>query len=392
MSKHIVIICNEYPPAPGGGIGTFYKTLGEALVNHGYRVTVGGIYSSVSNIQIEAIEGVEVWRLPSTRRGRGMYTISMFLDRYKLSSWVKSVVIPGEPTIIESADYQGWLWSIPQIAPRIIRVHGADVLFHPLSGLKVSRLKRYFEMKSLHKADYIISSSKFVTSLVESLLNDKRVSSTIYNMVDTIKFSPSVSIKRDPYLVISVATLTKKKGVFQLLDAWRIVHAEVPEAKLVYYGRDIYEGERSTLKQLEEYAKDHNLSESVSFAGSWPYDDLVNVFRKAGVIVFPSYVEAHPRAWLEAMSTGGSVIGSNRGPGPEVIRHLKTGLIIDPDDIQKLGVAILKLIRQPELAYDLGVQARQSMVENYSIGSILELNLNFYEECITQFYAPHKHE
>ena len=67
------------------------------------------------------------------------------------------------------------------------------------------------------------------------------------------------------------------------------------------------------------------------------------MFREIGIAVFPSYIEAHPRAWLEAMATGTPIIGSSRGPGNEVIKHEKTGLVHILTTAELLAEAILRL-------------------------------------------------
>ena len=214
------------------------------------------------------------------------------------------------------------------------------------------------------------------------LKSTQSVDLTIYNMVDTEKFTPDDSIERDILSVASVASLTSKKGVFQLLEAWRIVHGQMPDAKLIYYGRDLVEDKGSNQELLQRLANDYGISDSIVFKGSWPYDDLVNVFRKHAVIIFPSYMEAHPRAWLEAMSTGAPVIGSNRGPGEEVIRHNDTGLIIDPDNVPQMAEAIVQLLQNRKLALRLGTAARDDMVARFSIPSILQQNTDFYSSCL----------
>ena len=157
MNPHLIIICNEYPPSPGGGIGTFYKILAESLAKHGYRVTVGGIYSDVKTLTETEQNGVKVYRLPASPQGRGRYRLSMFLDRWRVGRWVRSQVVAGEPTVIDTADYHGWLWAVGKFAPRIIRIHGADTMFMPLLNKPVNPLKRYFEVSSLHRADHIVS-------------------------------------------------------------------------------------------------------------------------------------------------------------------------------------------------------------------------------------------
>src|SRR5215468_2738298 len=111
MTKHIIFICNEYPPSSAGGIGTFYRTLGRELVQRGLRVTVGGIYPDQARAEVSDDQGVKVYRLPASPRRRGAYRFNMYWDRLRLGRWAARQMTPD--SILEAPDYQGWLWGIP---------------------------------------------------------------------------------------------------------------------------------------------------------------------------------------------------------------------------------------------------------------------------------------
>ncbi|MCC7208165.1 MAG: glycosyltransferase family 4 protein [Anaerolineae bacterium] len=377
--RHVLFLCSEYPPSPGGGIGTFYQTLARALANCGWQVSVGGIFGDVRTLDVSVDNGVTVWRIPPSRNTRGRYRINMFLDRWRLGRWVRQMVRQHNACLVDAADYQGWMWGVTEPIPRVTRLHGADIMFQPLMGRKPERVKAYLERSSLQHSTGIISSSHFMSMTVQPhLRKNQRVDATIYNMVDVQRFAPSLAIRRNPLLVASVATLTPKKGVYQLLNAWEAVHKHEPHARLRFYGRDTPDGDHSTAEVLRRRCNELNIADSVEIVGPVPYHLVCRVFQESGILVFPSYVEAHPRAWLEGMATGAPVIGSNRGPGPEVIEHGRTGLIVDPDDTEELSNAILDLLRAPDKATQLGVAARSSMIARYSIDAILQQNVDFY--------------
>ena len=51
-TKHILIICNEYPPSTRvGGIGRFTRTLTDALVQNTYKCTIIGLYNDINRDQ-----------------------------------------------------------------------------------------------------------------------------------------------------------------------------------------------------------------------------------------------------------------------------------------------------------------------------------------------------
>ena len=58
---HICFLTNEYPKAgfPHGGLGSFVKTIAEALVNKGIQVTVVGLNYVLSD-ENENVNGVNI--------------------------------------------------------------------------------------------------------------------------------------------------------------------------------------------------------------------------------------------------------------------------------------------------------------------------------------------
>jgi glycosyltransferase involved in cell wall biosynthesis len=309
----------------------------------------------------------------------------MLIDRLHLGVWAANIINRFGISLIEAPDYQGWLWAIGSNVPRILRIHGADILFSPILGRKLDKWKAYFEVGGFRKADYIIASSRFIgEKAVEYLGNGCKISTIIYNMVDVDLFKPSPQKYRDPFRVASVSTLARHKGVYQLLEAWRIVQPSHPHAHLSFYGRDSKDPDLgiNTLERLKELTANYGLESSVSFMGAIPHKDIADIFLKEGIIVFPSYVEAHPRAWLEAMSSEAPIIGSCLGPGKEVIMDGETGLLINPDAINILADRVCTLLDNPQYASELGKSARKQMVGNNSIPIILEQNINFYNDCL----------
>jgi glycosyltransferase involved in cell wall biosynthesis len=281
------------------------------------------------------------------------------------------------------------MWGIPvSCKPRVIRTHGPDIVFLPLIGIKPGRLKAHFERVSLRKAEAIVSITRYMSEQIAAVQQNKQsagqIETIIYNMVDVQAYSPSDDVRRDPLSVASVATLTRRKGVYQLLEAWRIVKAAVPKARLTFYGRDTNVAGASVLAELQALTAEYNLTQSVTFAGAVPVKEVVNVLHREGIIVYPSYIEAGPLAWLEAMATASPVIASTRGPGPEIIEEGVTGLLIDPDNVSQLADRIIALLKNPAQGEKLGRTARHEVVRRFSFETIIPQNIEFFESLSTQ--------
>jgi len=63
----ILFVCNEYPPSPHGGVGTFTKTLAHELAQSGHTISIVGMYDDVRTITTYIDNDVKVVKLPRSR-------------------------------------------------------------------------------------------------------------------------------------------------------------------------------------------------------------------------------------------------------------------------------------------------------------------------------------
>jgi len=79
--------------------------------------------------------------------------------------------------------------------------------------------------------------------------------------------------------------------------------------------------------------------------------ELVQLYRSAGVFVFPSLEEGFGLPPLEAMACGTPVVASNTSSLPEVLGD--AALLVDPTDVEALAGAIEAVLTDPSLADSL---------------------------------------
>jgi GalNAc-alpha-(1->4)-GalNAc-alpha-(1->3)-diNAcBac-PP-undecaprenol alpha-1,4-N-acetyl-D-galactosaminyltransferase len=81
-------------------------------------------------------------------------------------------------------------------------------------------------------------------------------------------------------------------------------------------------------------------------------------YRKADLFVLPSRYEGLPNALCEAMVCGLPVIAANCSDGlSEVLEDGVNGVLVSPEDIDGLSVALASLMADPERRACLGLQA-----------------------------------
>ncbi len=376
--KNIALVCNEYPPCPHGGIGTFVQVVARALVRRGYRVRVVGSYDVRMNFASREVdEGVEVFRLRESERDRGGVRARYELFRL-VSSWAHS----GEVDLIELPDPQGWgaLWpSLP--VPVITRVHGSSSYFaRELNKPRTmqSRLCYWLEKKQFRRSDFWCSVSRYA--------GDKTARLFGLRPPDAISFGPVTVPPEQPVearsknRIIYTGTLTPKKGILSLMKAWPAVRQRCGNAELHIYGK----GDTAMLVKLMQNL-DQAGKASVTFHGHTTRAELYRQLQTARAAVFPSYAEAFAFAPLEAMATGCPTIYSTRTSGTEAVEHGRDGLLIDPDNIEELSDAISALVLDDELARKLGHFGRMRVAENFSVDRVVGDIEQFYRACCIRF-------
>lgn len=380
---NICFICNEYPPGPHGGIGTFTQVLGRALVKAGHQVRVIGHYSpSYPGPSYEEDQGVQVWRF-RRRTSHGRWLIG----RYRLFQQVASWTNEGSVELVELPDYQSNAAFWPRLpVPVVVRAHGSYTYSADELGLLPNRFAVFLDRKSLHRADFWCAVSQHIAVRTQYLLGTtSEADAILYNPVELGEMLGDQYSQRSKEVVFS-GTLTHKKGVISLIRAWRSVYAQQSRARLHLFGKDTIYNNGSMREYLTSILTDEERL-SVVFHGHVSRQTLFRMFRTARAAVFPSYSEAYGIAPFEAMAWGCATIFTKRPPGPELIDDGINGLLVDPDEPDEIADAILRLLQDDTLAQRLGEAGRKLVEAKYSVEAVLPQNIRFYKKCITSFSA-----
>lgn len=176
-------------------------------------------------------------------------------------------------------------------------------------------------IKALYnKADAIVVVSKAINKdLVENYSLDENKVKVIYNPYDIDKISKLAKEKIDEKYqeifkkptIITTGRLTKQKGQWHLLRAFKKVKSEIPDAKLVILGKGPLE------YYLKELAADLGIDNDVHFLGF--KRNPFKYIARSKIYVFPSLYEGFPNALCEAMACGIPVISTDCKSGPREI-------------------------------------------------------------------------
>lgn len=164
--------------------------------------------------------------------------------------------------------------------------------------------------------------------------------------------------------VLFLGLVGERKGIYDLLPAFRKAASENPELRLVVGGNGEIEKARAMAAEL-------GLSDRVEFRGWVSGEDKEKLLSSSDVFVLPSHNEGLPVSMLEAMSWGLPVIASHVGGIRELVRHQVDGLVIAPKDIEALASCLARLSKAEGLRKGMGASGRLRVEQAYSQNMVL---------------------
>lgn len=366
-------------------MGTFVQVMGRALVQAGHQVRVIGIYRSGTDLPAyDEDEGVQVWRLrqPSIPYG-------WVFGRFRLFKTIQRWSEAGEIDVVDAHDPEGWFAAWPRLGvPLMIRAGGSFSYFAFELGQPLNGRQFWFEQKAYRRADAWIAKSRYIGEVTQRLFKlSSGPDAVLYNPVNIpVQITPFES--RRPGQVIFTGTLTPKKGVISLIDAWPAVKAAVPYAELHLYGKN---GRAPDGQPMESFLRNRLPDESrssVYFHGHVAREVLYQALGSARVAVFPSFSEGFAWAPLESMANACPTIYTCLGSGTELIVDGKDGILVDPNQPGQIAQAITKLLQDHAAALRFSEAGRARILDAFTLDKLVPVNEAFYNRLRQRFAAP----
>ena len=117
-------------------------------------------------------------------------------------------------------------------------------------------------------------------------------------------------------------------------------------------------GDGHLRQELENLARDEGLGERTIFTGN--IQGVAEYLAKLQVGVLCSDSEGFSNALLEYMLRGCAAVATCVGGNPEAITDGQSGLLVNPDNVEELAEAMMKLVDDVSLRKELAAKARQA--------------------------------
>ena len=149
------------------------------------------------------------------------------------------------------------------------------------------------------------------------------------------------------------------------------------ENQVAYVGRDSYEKGIDILKQAESKINGH-----VIYCTDRSWDDAMKIIKSSQVVVVPSRMESLPTTVKEAFYLNVPVVATNVGGIPELISDNDTGLLVPPENPEKIADAVNDLLSNPKKAKKLAINGNNFVKKNMTWDVMLPKFIQFYEDLL----------
>ena len=238
------------------------------------------------------------------------------------------------------------------------------------------------------EAQHVIAISEYNRRVIAGLgIRSSASISVIRCGVNPSQFEPRRRTQRgspinEPLKILSVGSLTEKKGHRYLIEACELLNVRGVDFTCTIIGGG---AEEPVLrKQIERDC----LQGRVKLQGARLHSETLAAYAQHDVFVLASTVAANgdrdgiPVVMMEAGATGLAIVSTRISGIPELVLDNETGSLVPPGDAPALAEAIALLAAKPDLRRELGENARALVESKFNLKRNVQQLTNLWREAL----------
>ncbi len=353
-------------------------------LRHSFFSPVIGVFKNIHNPHLEVAEvarqhslPVQIFPCKGKLDLKTVLLIRRFVDEQKIN-------------LIHTHGYKSNFYTAAAVpgkkVPMITTCH--NWLGDDIKMKLYARLDKVF----LNRFDKIIAVSDAVKQeiLNHGISSEKLV--TIYNGIDIKRFNNRINennirkklgIEDDCKVIGTVGRLSEEKGHIYFLKAAEKVLQKYPRVVFLIVG------DGPLREYLEEKAcriADKLYSQKVisqnPFIFTGVRNDISTIYSIMDIFVLPSLTEGLPMVLLEAMASRKTVVATDVGAVSSVFEHGRSGVLIEPGNVNNLSMEIMELLANPQKIQKMANHARQKVELEFSSKIMTEKYLDVYQDVL----------
>ena len=257
-----------------------------------------------------------------------------------------------------------------QEVPQVATFYGLDVNFVPTVFPKWrDRYRRLFE-----SVDRVLCEGPHMASCIAALgcPEQKLRVHHLGIALDDLPFKPRTWDGTGALRVLLAGSFREKKGIPYAVAALARLRGRVELEVTIVGDADQSVASQAEKRRILEAVEAGALTDRVRLLGYQPHAKLLNEAYGHHVYMAPSVTAENgdteggaPVSVIEMAATGMPVIASRHCDIPEVIKHESTGLLAEERDVDSLEGCLTRLLDGPDLWYDMAVNARRRVEQEF---------------------------
>ena len=202
---------------------------------------------------------------------------------------------------------------------------------------------------------------------------------TLHEPVDTEIFNPKVTNRQkirsyfnfteNDFVIGFVGRFSPGKGHEDFFTAINILKHKYPDIRACIVG-DASRGEENYRSKIHELARTMDIEDRVRFSGF--RQDIPDILHAFDLLAFPSHAEAFGAVLVEAMAMELPVVSTNCDGVLDIVVDGVTGLFVNPHNPQEMADAVGRLIENPNLRREMGIEGRKRVLAHFDENSHIE--------------------
>lgn len=188
-------------------------------------------------------------------------------------------------------------------------------------------------------------------------------------------------IQENEIIICTVGQLVPWKNHQLFLKAAELIVREIPSAKFIIVGDDMFKEHPDYVNQLQMTAIKLGLEKKVIFTGY--KHDALSIIAESDVLIHTATMEPFGRTLVEAMTLGKPIVAVNSCGPSEIIRSGIDSLLVEPDNPRALADSVLQIVRDKKLSFCFGDSARKRATQLFDARRMVAELESVYTELTT---------
>lgn len=261
--------------------------------------------------------------------------------------------------------------------PSVATIHDYDLIspFLQPSSSPLQELKRR-QFRQIMRASFRITSPTHKLIRELSFLDKEKFSYLpLYVDLDSWNFHPETY--KNPAQITFLGRLIQDKGIFILLEAFRLLLKGHPDCRLCYIGSGHQE------EKLRKQIRAYGLENQVRLSGYISLGKVQEIMRNSRLHVLSStYEELFGLVGIEAQAIGLPVLAADVGGVSEWCKEGETGYLYEAQNPRMLAEKMAYLIQHPLEGKRIAGNAYEQLKKEYSKERSIQLLLSTYQKSI----------